>query len=88
MRTRRCDECHDGFFSQVDTAGSDGCDFRTINADGTTIDTALIRQRHVRRLFFRFVAASVVVGLLTWVWAIRRRRRQRESVEQLLRLGP
>ena len=78
----------DGFVSQVDTAGSHVCAFGTLNADGTKIDTALIRQPHLRRRFFEFVAASVVFGLLTSVWAIRRRRRQRESVEQLLRLGP
>jgi len=74
-----------GFVSQVDTST---CAFLTRNADGSAIDTALIRQPHLRRWFFELVAASVVVGLLTSVWAIRRRGRQRESVEALLRLGP
>jgi hypothetical protein len=77
----------DGFVSQVDTANSYACAFGTRNADGSAIDTALIRQPHLRRWFFEFVAASVGVGLLTAVWAVRRRRRQRESVEHLLRLG-
>jgi hypothetical protein len=77
----------DGFVSEVDTAQSNTCAFRTRNADGSAIDTALIRQPHLRRWFVEFVAASVVVALLTSVWAIRRRRRQRESVEALLRLG-
>jgi hypothetical protein len=73
----------EGFFSLVDKGGV--CGFRTVNADGTAIDTALIRQPHVRRWFFEFVAASVVVGLLTSTWAVRKRRRQRRNVEELVR---
>jgi len=71
----------DGFFSILD---SDICGFRTVNADGTAIDTALIRQPHVRRWFFELVGASVVVALLTSAWAIRKRRRQRKNVEALV----
>lgn len=32
----------DGFVSEVDTAGRGVCAFRTRNADGTPIDTALV----------------------------------------------
>ena len=78
---------YNGFFSDIHTAGG-VCDGGTVNADGSQIDTALVRQPHVRRWFFEFVAVSVGLVLLTSVWAVRKRRRQRENVEQLLRLGP
>jgi hypothetical protein len=74
------------YFSGVHMANH-VCSTGTLHADGSAIDTALVHQPYVREVLFKVLIALVPVGLLITVWAIRRRRRQRESVEALLRLG-
>jgi hypothetical protein len=72
-----------GFFSGVHTANRP-CSGGTVHADGTAIDTALSHQSRARHILFSFAAALAVVGLFVAAWALRRRRRQRKNVEELL----
>jgi hypothetical protein len=64
------------------------CSDGTVHADGSAIDTALVHQPYLRQVLFKVLIVGTGFGLVITVWAIRRRRRQRENVEQLLRLGP
>jgi hypothetical protein len=63
------------------------CSDGTVHADGSAIDTALVHQPYLRQVLFKVLIVGTGVGLVIAVWAICRRRRQRESVEALLRLG-
>jgi hypothetical protein len=74
------------YFSGVHMANHP-CSIGTVRADGSAIDTGLVHQPHLRQVLYKILVAMVGVGLLITVWAIRRRRRQRKSVEELLRLA-
>ncbi|MDQ1509578.1 MAG: hypothetical protein QOG50_1422 [Actinomycetota bacterium] len=74
------------YFSGVHMANHP-CSIGTVHADGSAIDTGLVHQPHLRQVLDKILVAMVGVGLLITVWAIRRRRRQRKSVEELLRLA-
>lgn len=73
-----------GFSSSVHTANH-ACSGGTVHADGTAIDTSLLRQPHARRVFLVSVAALAVVGLFAAAWMLRKRRRQTKNVEELVR---
>jgi hypothetical protein len=72
------------YFSGVHMANH-ACSTGTVHADGSAIDTALVHQTYVRRVLYKILIAGAGVGLLVAAWALRKRRRQRRNVEELLR---
>ena len=72
------------YYSGVHTANRP-CSGGTLHADGTAIDTSLLHQPHTLRVFLNVVTALAVVGVFVTAWAMRKRRRQRKNVEELLR---
>jgi hypothetical protein len=71
-----------GYFSGVHTANHT-CSGGTVYADGTSIDTALVHQPHLRHVLLEYLAGLAAAGLIVAGWAVRKRRRQRKNVEEL-----
>jgi hypothetical protein len=76
-----------GYFADVATAGRVECGGGTMYAGGSQIDTALANQPHVIHAALVLGVVSAAGAALYAVYAARRRKRQRENVDELLRLG-
>jgi hypothetical protein len=70
------------YFSSIHTAGN--CPGGTVYPDGSEIDTALVHQPHLRHVLLEYLTGLAVAGLGVAGWAVRKRRRQRRNVEELL----